>query len=48
MAVEVPQNKRDFWKREEWRKKAFGFAIRRRRANRGRINIKEREQGGVV
>ena len=28
--------------------KGVGFAIRRKRANRGGINIKERERGGVV
>ena len=47
MAVEVPQNQEVFEGRENGGGRGVGFAIRRRRANRG-INIKERERGGVI
>ena len=41
MAIEVPSGKEIFGVG----RKEVGSAIRRRRANRGSINIKEREQG---
>ena len=43
MAVEVPQNEESSVKG-----KGVGSGVRRRRANRGSINIKEGERGGVV
>ena len=47
MAVEVPQNK-EISERVKNGSKKVGSAIRRKRANMGNINIKERERGGVV
>ena len=44
MAVEVPQNEEIFGGGI----KGVGSAIRRRRANKGSINIKEGERGGVA
>ena len=41
MAVEVSQNKKISGKREDGGRKEVGYAIRRRRANRGSINIEE-------
>ena len=47
MAIEVPQNEKIFGEKNGGRK-GVGSAIRRRRANRGSVNIKKREKGGVV
>ena len=41
MTIEVPQNKKIFGRGKEEGKKGIGFAIRRKRANRGSINDKE-------
>ena len=41
MAIEVPQNKEISGGGKDGRRKGFGSAIRRRKANRGSINIKE-------
>ena len=40
MAIEVPQNEEIYG--------GVGFAIRRRKANRGSVNVKKRERGGDV
>ena len=48
MAIEVPKNKEiSVGVKNGWIK-GVGFAIRRRKANRGSINIKKREREGVV
>ena len=44
MAIKVPQNEEN----SGGGRKGVGSVICRRRANRGSINIKKREQGGVV
>ena len=41
MAIEVSQNKEIFGEGKSGGKKVVGSAIRRRKANRGSINIKE-------
>ena len=48
MAIELPQNEEISGGGKDGGRKGVGSAIRRRRANRGSINIKERERGGVV
>ena len=48
MAIEVPQNEEISGVGKNGGRKGFGSAIRRRRANRESINIKEKERGGVV
>ena len=48
MAVEVPQNEEIFGGGKNKPAEGVGSAICRRRANRGNINIKEREQRGIV
>ena len=48
MTIEVPQNEEIFGGGKNGGRKRVGFAICRRRANRGNINIKERERGEVV
>ena len=46
MTIEIPQNEEiSVGKKDRWRK-GVDSAIRQRRANRGSIHIKEREQGG--
>ena len=47
MAIEVPQNEEISGGGNKGRKEV-GSAIRERRANRGSINIKKREHGGIV
>ena len=39
---------RDFWRIKNGERPGIGSALRQRRANRGSISIKKREQGGVV
>ena len=41
MAIEIPQNKDIFGEGKDGGRKGIGFAIRRRRANRGSVNIKK-------
>ena len=41
MAIVVPENKEIFGGGNDGGRKGLGFAIRRRRAKRGSINIKE-------
>ena len=48
MAIEVPQNEEISRGGKNGVKKGIGSAIRRRRANRGSINIKKRDRGGVL
>ena len=48
MAIEVPKNKEISGRDKSGGRKGVGSAIRQRRANRGGINIKKREGGGVV
>ena len=48
MAIEVSQNEEIYGGGKNGGRKELGSAIRRRRAIRGSINIKERERGGVV
>ena len=48
MAIEVFQNEEISGGVKDRGRKEFDSAIRRRRANRRSINIKERERGGVV
>ena len=48
MTIEVSQNKKICGGGKNEERKEICFAILLRRANRGSINIKKREQGGVV
>ena len=48
MAIEVPQNKKNCGGGKNGGRKGIGSAIRPRRANRGSIDIKKREQGEFV
>ena len=48
MAVEVPQNEEITGGGKNGGTKGVSSAIPLRRANRGGINIKKRERGGVV
>ena len=48
MTIEVSQNEEISEGEKNRRRKRVDSAIPRRRANRGNINIKERERGGVV
>ena len=48
MAVEAPQNEKISGGGKGEGRKGVGSAIRRKRANRGSINLKEWERGGVV
>ena len=48
MKVEVLQNEESFRGGKNGGRRRVGSAIRQRRANRGSINITERERGGVV
>ena len=48
MAIEFPQNKEISGGGKDKGRKRVGFAIRRRKVNRGSINIKEREREEVV
>ena len=48
MAIEVAKNEEISGGGKGGGRKGVGSAIRRRRANRRSINIKERERGGVV
>ena len=48
MAIEVPQNKDISEGGKNVRSKGVGFTIRWRRVNRGNVNMKKREQRGVV
>ena len=48
MTVEVTQNKEISKGGKNGERKGVGSAIHRKRVNRGSINIKNREQGGVV
>ena len=48
MAIEVPQNEEISGGGKNKGDKGVSFAVCQRRANRGGIHIKKREQGGVV
>ena len=48
MAIEVPQNEKISKGGKNEEKKGVGSTICRRRANKGSVNIKKREQEGVV
>ena len=48
MAIEIPQNEEISGGGINGRKKGVGSAIRRRRENGERVNIKKREREGVV
>ena len=48
VAVEVHQNKEISEGGKNEGKKRVGSAIHQRRTNRGNVNIKKRERGGVV
>ena len=48
MAIEVPQNEEIPGGGRSGGRKGVGSAILRRRVNRGSINIKKLERGGVV
>ena len=48
MVIEVAQKEEMSGGGKNGEGKGFGFAICRKRANRGSLNIKERKQGGVV
>ena len=48
MAVNVPQNKEISVGEKNEGRKGVGSAIRRRRTNRGSINLNQRDRGKVV
>ena len=48
MAIEVPQNEEISGGGKNGGRKGVSSAIRRRGANRGSVNFKKRERGGVV
>ena len=48
MAIEVPQNEEIFGEGKNGGRRGAGSVIRRRRANKGNIDIKKSEQEGVV
>ena len=48
MAIEVPRNEEISGGGKNGGRKEVNFSIRQRRANRGSVDIKKREIGGVV